>query len=363
MDSAVEYKLKRILNELKGKRGRHTELISVYIPQDYNMNNVMTQLENERGTATNIKSTSTRKNVVDALEKLIQYLKLYDKTPENGLALFCGNISEKAGVQDLKVWSVEPPQPITTKLYRCDKDFITQPLEDLVVRKDVYGLIAIDNKTATIATLKGNNYNIVKKLTSGYHGKHRAGGQSHRRFERVIEEQSHEFKKRVGVVASDAFMPITKDFKGLVVGGPAATKQDFLDGSYLNHELKKRIIAIKDITYTDESGIRELIEASKDELSELEMIMHKTLMQKFMKDLVEGGSVAYGPELEGALDAGAVDTLLLSEKLDPEEIDKLYEKAKHSGSKIEIISAEFEEGFQLYNTFSGKAAILRYNLT
>jgi peptide chain release factor subunit 1 len=362
MDSAVEYKLKRILNELKSKKGRHTEMITVYIPAGYDLNHITTQLDNERGTATNIKSTSTRKNVVDALERLIQFLKLYKKTPENGLALFCGNISEREGVQDLKLWSVEPPEPITIRLYRCDKDFITGPLEELVTPRDVYGLIVIDNKTATIATLKGNTYNIVKKLTSAYHGKHRAGGQSHRRFERMIEEQSHEFKKRVAEVVLETFMPISPDFKGFIVGGPAATKEDFLEGSYLHHELKKKILAVKDITYTDESGIRELIDAAKDDLIELEMIQHKKLMQRFMKELVEDGPVAYGPDLEKALDAGAVDVLLVSDKLNPEEVDRLYEKAKLSGTKLEVVSSEFEEGYQLFNTFKGKAALLRYKM-
>jgi peptide chain release factor subunit 1 len=360
MDSALEYKLKKILGELKSKKGRHTELVSVYVPQGYDLNNIMTQVESERGTATNIKSTTTRKNVVDALERIIQFLKLYKKTPENGLVLFCGNVSERDGVQDLRIWSVEPPEPITTRLYRCDKEFITKPLEDLVTPKDVYGLVVIDNKTATIATLKGSNYSIVKKLTSGYHGKHRAGGQSHRRFERMIEEQSHEFKKRVAEVVAEAFMPLSKDFQGIVVGGPAATKEDFLEGDYLHHELRKKIIAVKDITYTDESGIRELIDAAKDDLSELEMVQHKKLMQRFMKELVEDGAVAYGLELENTLDAGAVDILLLSENLSPEEIDRLYEKAKVSNTKVEVISTDFEEGFQLWNTFKGKAALLRY---
>jgi peptide chain release factor subunit 1 len=362
MDSALEYKLKRILNELKGKKGRHTELVSVYVPSGSDLNNTMNQLEGERGTATNIKSTSTRKNVVDALERLIQFLKLYKKTPENGLAVFCGNVSERDGVQDLRLWSVEPPEPITTKLYRCDKEFITQPLEDIITPKDVYGLIVIDNKTATVATLKGNTYNIIKKLTSGYHGKHRAGGQSHRRFERIIEEQSHEFKKRVADLILESFMPISKDFKGFIVGGPAATKEDFLEGDYLHHELKKRIIAVKDITYTDESGIRELIEAAQDDLSEMEMIQHKKMIQRFMKELVEDGAVAYGPSLAKALDAGAVDTLLLSAQLDEKEVDELYEKARKQGTKVEVISDEFEEGYQLWNTFKGKAALLRYRM-
>ena len=39
-------------------------------------------LSDEQGTATNIKSTSTRKNVIDALERMIQHLKLYERSVE-----------------------------------------------------------------------------------------------------------------------------------------------------------------------------------------------------------------------------------------------------------------------------------------
>ena len=362
MDSHEEYKLKKLVRELEKVSGRHTELVTVYIPQGFDVINVLQQLSSEQGTASNIKSKSTRKNVVDALEKTIQHLRLFKKTPANGLAVFCGNVSEREGQPNIKVWSVEPPEPINMRLYRCDKEFIIDPLKAMVTPKDVYGLMAVDNKTVTIATLKGDRYVIQKKLSSGYSGKHRAGGQSARRFERLIEEESHNFKKRAGDHANKIFMPIIKDLRGIVVGGPAATKEDFVDGDYMHHELKKKIIAVKDTTYCDESGIRELINASESDLREVEMVRHKAHMQRFMKFLIEDGPIAYGPDLEKALDANAVDVLMLSEKLDEDLVDIYYEKAKQQGAKFEIVSADFEEGFQLWNTFKGKAAILRYRM-
>ncbi len=148
--------------------------------------------------------------------------------------------------------------------------------------KDVYGLIAIDNRDSTIALLKGDRYNIITKLASGYHGKHRAGGQSHSRFERIIKGQSLEFKVRTGEAATKVLLPLVKDLKGIIIGGPAGTKDDFPE--FLNHELRKKVIAIKDITYTDESGIRELIDKSKDVLSEVQLVRQKVLMQRFMKE-------------------------------------------------------------------------------
>lgn len=362
MDAQQGYKLKKLIREISGKRGRHTELVSVYVPAGFDLNNIISQLSSEQGTASNIKSKATRKNVTDALEKCLQHLRLYKRTPENGLALFCGNVSGREGVQDLQLWAVEPPEPLSIRIYRCDQEFITEPLEKLVTPSDVYGLIAIDNKTATIATLKGDNVVIVKTLTSGYHGKHRAGGQSQRRFERLINEQSHEFKKRVAGYAGGEFLPKIKDLRGLIVGGPAGTKNDFLDGGYLNHELGKKIMAVKDITYTDESGIRELVNKSKDDLAGVEMVRQKSLLQEFMKKLVEDGAAAYGADVDGDLSAGAVDTLLLSELLDDDEIDQLYEEAKKTGTKVEIVGDQFEEGFQLTNTFGKKAALLRFRI-
>jgi peptide chain release factor subunit 1 len=299
---------------------------------------------------------------LDALEKSIQHLKLYKKTPVNGLALFCGNVSERDGVQDLKLWAVEPPEPVSVRIYRCDQTFITEPLEKIITPSDVWGLIAIDNKTATLAVLKGDSYTIIKKLTSAYHGKHRAGGQSARRFERIVDEQSHDFKKRVAEAAEQSFLPDLSNLKGLVIGGPAIVKDDFVEGDFLHHELRKKIVAVKDITYTDESGIRELINAAQDDLASVTLVHQKMLMQEFMKRLIHDGPIAYGAEADKALSLGAVDTLLISDAVPEEDVDRLYEQAHALGSKVEIVSTDFEEGFQLANTFGGKAALLRFKI-
>jgi len=361
----THYKLRKIVEKLKSCRGRHTELISVYVTPGYNLDNVVSQLAQEQGTASNIKSKQTRKNVTDALEKIIQHLRMYNNTPENGVALFCGNVSKEEGKQDLKLWAVEPKEPITLKLYRCDQTFVTEPLEEMVSAKHTYGLMAVDNKVATIGLLKGDRHEVLTKLTSGYSGKHRAGGQSHRRFERLIAEESHNFKKRIANHAEELLLPRIKEISGIIIGGPAATKEEFVKGDYLHHELRKKIIAVKDTTYTDESGIRELINASKDVLQEVEASKHKELMDRFMHALVkESGNVAYGKQnVEKALEMGAVEVLLLSENLDEEDINKHVDSAEQIGAQIEIVSTEFEEGHQLWVAFGGMAAILRYNVS
>ncbi|MDP7505863.1 MAG: LAGLIDADG family homing endonuclease [Candidatus Woesearchaeota archaeon] len=177
LTTVQKHKLKKFVKELESYRGRHTELVSVYIPQGYDINKIINHLSQEQGTATNIKSASTRKNVIDALEKMIQHLKLFKKTPENGLAAFAGNVAAREGQQDFKVWSVEPPVPLKTRIYRCDKEFVLDILRDLMEVKELYALVVIDRRDANIAYLKGKTIVPVLKTHSQVPGKFKAGGQ------------------------------------------------------------------------------------------------------------------------------------------------------------------------------------------
>jgi len=109
MAPITKAELEEKILELEQYKGRHTELISVYISAGYDPNSVQKQLEAEKSTAKNIKSTATRKNVGDALDKIIRELKNYKQALTNGLALFAGNVSEIEGQDDLRLWVIEPP--------------------------------------------------------------------------------------------------------------------------------------------------------------------------------------------------------------------------------------------------------------
>src|SRR3989344_3347400 len=97
--------LEELVNLLEGIRGRHTELVTVYISSGYDKNAVVRQLEAEKSTAANIKSKQTRSAVTESLERIIRELRNLRQTPPNGLAIFCGNTSDKEGVQDIKYWA------------------------------------------------------------------------------------------------------------------------------------------------------------------------------------------------------------------------------------------------------------------
>jgi peptide chain release factor subunit 1 len=412
-DSVSRFRLKRTLDQLASKEGRGTELITLYIPPDRQIHEVIGQLREEYGTASNIKSRTTRKNVLDAIEKTIQRLKLFKRPPPNGLAIFCGAIPQNGpGTERMETYVLEPPEPIRVYLYRCDNRFHIEPLLEILREKDTFGIILIDGNDALIATLRGRQVNIVKEMTSGIPGKHRAGGQSARRFERLREAEVNQYYKRVGGHANEIFSQL-QDLRGIIIGGPGPSKFDFEDGDYLNYELKKKIVATVDTTYVGDNGIDEVLEKAPEILRGVRYSEEKRLVQRFLYEVGhDTGLAAYGEsEVRRALQAGLVNILLLSEKLemihatvkcrvcgysedrllDPYEatrleqeisltqckkcnnatleiekrdlLDELAEIGENKGVDVEIISAETEEGQQLLKGFGGIAAILRYAKT
>lgn len=361
--SQTKHKLKKLIKELDSYKANHTELVSVYVPAGYDLNKIINHLNEEQGTASNIKSSSTKKNVQAALERMIQHLKVIGKTPPNGLAVFSGNVAAREGQSDVKVWSVEPPVPLNTRIYRCDKTFVTDILESMIEDKREYGLVVIDRRDADIALLKGKSIIPLTKTHSHVPGKFKAGGQSAQRFARLIEGAAKDHYKKVAEYIKEMFLD-RKNLKGIIVGGPGPTKYDFVEGNYITDQLKRKIIAIKDLSYTGEFGLQELVEKSQDILAEEEITEEKQIMQKFFSLLSkEPGKVAYGEqEVKKALEMGAVDVLLLSEDLPDETIDKLSESAEEMGTTVDIISIETREGVQLKDM--GKiAAILRFEIT
>jgi len=414
-DSLRRYQFRRLLDDLASKRGRGTELISVYVTPDFDLNKVVQQLRDEQGTASNIKSKTTRKNVVGALEKVIQflrtYIEAYRRPPANGMAIFCGNVAGREDVADIQLYWVEPPEPITVRMYRCDQEFVLEPLREMLRVKETIGLLVLDRREATLATLRGKHVEIIRTLTSGVPGKHGRGGQSARRFERLIEIAAHEFMKRIAETTDEIFGQ-TPDLRTILIGGPGPTKDYFLKSELLGEDVRKKIGGVIDTGYTDEQGIKELVNKSGEVLADLEIMKEKSLVQRFMTELVAGeGKVAYGEaEVRRQLEHGTVELLLISEAIrrgralvrcqacghelqetfedveaykrqlagrpcpncgevklqlieSKDMVQELCELADRFGTNVEFISTETEEGKQLWAAFKGLAAILRFKVS
>ncbi|MBW1839978.1 MAG: peptide chain release factor aRF-1, partial [Deltaproteobacteria bacterium] len=309
--------LRAITEELGKIRGRHTELVTVYVPAGYGLVKIVQQIKSEQGTAMNIKSKAVRKNVEGALEKILQHMKLYKQTPKNGLAIFCGNVSDREGITDMEIWAIEPPEPLKTKLYRCDQIFVLDPLKDMIREREIYGLILFDKSEATIGILKGKKIEVLKHMDSIVPGKTRAGGWSANRYARIREGMMNDFMKKIGDIASQTFKDF-KDFLGLIIGGPGPNKEHFADGDYLDYKMKDKILGIVDTSYTGESGLREIVERAEDILAEASVTKERKILENFFDVLgKDTGLAVYGvKETVEAIEAGNLETMIISEDFD-----------------------------------------------
>jgi peptide chain release factor subunit 1 len=407
------FRLRKTLDTLARKEGRGTELVSLYVPPGKQISEVMNTLRDEYGTASNIKSTTTRKNVQDAIVKVQQRLKLFKEAPENGLVIFCGAIPQNgAGSERIETYVIIPPEPIHIYLYRCDARFHTEHLQELLREKETYGILLIDASESTLATLQGRRLEIVRELTSGVPGKTRAGGQSARRYERLRDMRLQEYFTRVGQHVNETFLPI-ENLKGLILAGPGPTKYDFEKGDYLNYMLKDKVIDVIDTSYVGEQGVKEVVDKAPEIMRKIRYIEEKQMIQQFLYEVGhDTGQATYGEEeVRKALEAGAVKTLLLSEGIDivrvkvkcnacgyteqhtlkgqtitsfeqslsgkacpkcktpvlsiaetQELIDNFAQLAEQTNTDVEIISGETEEGQMLKKSFGGIAAILRFRV-
>jgi len=409
--SLSQFRLKRSLSVLAHKEGRGTELISLYVTPGKQIYDVLNQLRQEYTTASNIKSATTKKHVQDAITRTMQRLKLFKVPPDNGLVIFCGALPQNGpGSERIELYVIVPPEPICIYTYRCDNKFLLDPLREMLKEKEVYGIMVMDASAATFALLKGGHLDIVRKITSGVSGKHRAGGQSARRFERLREAELNSFFNRTGQYANEAFLPV-ENLKGIIVGGPGHTKLEFVDGEHLHYSFKDKVLATVDTAYVDEQGIKEVVEKSPETLMAVRYREEKKIVQKFLFEIGHNtGLATYGEEeVRRSLYSGTVQMLLLSEdlkkshvyikcqncdykeertvntldlpKLEDEIsgrscpkcgnqnviveeskdlIDEFAEIAEQAGTEVEMISKETEEGEMIRESFGGIAAILRY---
>jgi peptide chain release factor subunit 1 len=400
-------RLKKALEELAAMRGMGTELVTVIVPPDRMIHDVRQHLSQEAGQAANIKSKSTRKHVADAVESAIATINRYKTPGERGIAIFVGHVIVGNNKSRLISTVVDdPPQPFPSFRYRCDSRFELSQLEEMLIDRAAYGLFVIDRSESAYGMATGKRMHCQEHITSQVPSKHGRGGQSAQRFERLIEEAAHNFFKKSAERACSYWLPQIENIEGIIVGGPGATKDFVVKNEYFHHEINKLIREpLFDVGYSNESGLRELIQRAGGLMDQIELDAERNLVDQFLREVMQTHPKAtYGEKMvRTALDQGAVHTLLLSEALrqrrvgwvckpckheweatqkslsdlpncpacdsenireDPDRtmdlLDEMSILAGHTSAKVSLISMDTEEGATMYDAFGGIAAILRY---
>jgi len=349
------------------------------------------------------------------MSTVINRLKLFKATPNNGLAVFCGLVSggeeDDPGRKKVKkiIVAIEPIYPIKHDLYHCDSRFhVDQLLEQLDehTRGEAYGFIIVDGAGALFASLQGNTPTILHSFTEELPKKHSKGGQSSVRFARNRDIAIQRYLTEVGEKSTKYFIDMKTNLptvKNIFIAGAANLKDVLFNGNYLDDRVKRIVLQTVTISYGGQVGLRQAIEEVESTLRDVKFVHEQKVVGGFL-DLVANAddTTLFGVNhVMAALDMGVVKSLVINEDLSyhrvklidkdgeesvvnvtkPELDKKLqsgcnlvdstpllewiveqYDKKVFSNIVLNIVSDKTSEGSQLKMGFGGIGAVLRFKV-
>lgn len=376
-----DYELRARIEELSNATADEDALVTIAIPPDRAVGEVLERVEEDHAEAEYLDSDETSKGVREVLGRVRHALHGYERTPENGLAVYAGVVDGD------RVEYVFDDLPASIEEYRYERAnaFDVEPLQGVTTPSSTYGLLVVERGGAALGRLEGDRVDPIEEFDSQVMGKTRAGGQSAQRFARERERQKHEFFESIADEAGRAFLdapggataddagttpapgddgdddPVGVD--GLLLGGTEVTVDEFRDGEYLDHRLRDRIVggAIP-VEYASEQGLRQLAEKGRRRVDEAETRPAREAIDRFYDRLREDeDEVAYGEDaIETALSYDAVETALVSDELPAEEVRRLVESVSEEGGESVVVPTDIERGSQFHESFGGVAALLRF---
>ncbi|PIA16237.1 peptide chain release factor eRF/aRF subunit 1 [Coemansia reversa NRRL 1564] len=401
------WKMKKLIKSLAAARGNGTSMISLILPPRTQLSQTNGMLSTEYGTASNIKSRVNRLSVLSAITSTQQRLKLYTRTPPNGLVIFCGTILTDEGKEKKVNIDFEPFKPINTSLYLCDNKFHVEALAELLQADSRFGFIVMDGNGCLYGVLCGSSREVLHQFSVELPKKHGRGGQSAQRFGRIREEKRHNYVRKVGETAVQMFITNDKaNVAGLILAGSAEFKNDLLKSDLFDPRLAAKVVKTIDVSYGGENGFDQAINLSQEYLNNVKFIQEKKLLTKYFDAIAQDtGKIVYGVvDTLKALDASAVETLIVWESLDMdrylfrdadgEEVERflnpeqaqdrtnfldtqggeleliskepmlewLAEVYKQRGANLEFITENSSEGSQFVKGFGGIGGLLRWQL-
>lgn len=411
-DIAIEqWKLRRLIKTLDASCGAGTSAITLILRSGQDINLTNQKVKEELGEATNIKSRVNRLSVLSALTSIQQRLKRYNRTPPNGLIIFCGEMNTEDGKEKKIVMDFEPFKPISRSHYLCDSRFHTEYLKELLDDDDKFGFLVMDGSGSLFGTVQGNHREVLHKFTVDLPKKHGRGGQSALRFARLRLEKRHNYIRKVGELARQFFINGDRPIiKGLVVAGSAELKHDLTTNTDLFDPRLAAILIppLLDVSYGGEHGFNQAIELASGQLANVKIVREKRVISNFLEQIAQDtGKSCFGiSDTMHALKMGAVETLIVWDNLEmkrivlhnphtgseqclfvtPEEerdpnlyqdkdsrveldvlenqtfLDWIVDNYKHVGAKLEFVSDRSQEGNQFCKGFGGVGGLLRYHV-
>lgn len=380
------WRVKKLLKSLQNARGNGTSMISLILPPKDQISRASKMLTEEYGTASNIKSRVNRLSVLGAITSAQQRLKLFTRTPPNGLAIYTGTVIGEDGKEKKVCMDIEPIKPINTSLYLCDSKFHVEDLLSLMDDETRFGFIVMDGHGSLFAFLSGNTKEVAQSITVDLPKKHGRGGQSSVRFARLRVEKRHNYLRKVSEIANHIFITDNKvNVTGVILAGSADFKNELYGSDLLDQRIRAKVVKVVDVGYGGENGLNQAIELSEEVLQSVKLVGEKKAVRAFFEEVaMDTGKVVYGPaETMGCVEMGCVEVLILYEECRVRRVEReggevvysegaegegallvdwVSEHYKEMNCRVEIISDKSQEGAQFISGFGGVGAILRYKM-
>ena len=127
---------------------------------------------------------------------------------------------------EIRVLAVLPPFPLEQ-----DQTFTgwnTGPLDALLSRDYMLGVVLLRLGRFSVGVFRGETLLSAKSDTRYVKGRHSAGGQSQKRFERIREKQIQEIYRKTCSVVEDKFSPYDRQLDYILLGGEQFTLRGLL---------------------------------------------------------------------------------------------------------------------------------------
>ncbi len=275
----------RELSEMYDADSRDT-YITLYLNKDKNVK----FLEKREKACKSLLSGEEQKNFTNTMEEIKEFL---NKNVGNTLAIFASHKHHFLTYAHL-------PIEINNSLIVDSSPYI-RPLARIQDEWESFTLILLNSHYAKIFSVSLGSVDREKNLSSNIMNKHRKGGMSQARFQRLRKGAIHAFFSEV----EEALEKIAD--KQIVLAGPGQAKLQFQD--MLSKHLAERIVEVIDISIDDE---KEMLKVSIHLISELEERKSKGAVQQLKEEILKDGLAAYGfDDTLNAVKNGQVELLII----------------------------------------------------
>lgn len=244
------------------------------------------------------------KGLSENFEKTMQMIEDYlDKNSrekeQKGLAIFASNIHNYFRAYKLGI-------PVEDLLIVDTSPYI-RPIARLIDEYETFGLVLLDSRRAKIYVVSSGKVGYRKKKAKDIINKHKKGGMSQARFQRLRKGAINHFLKDVSEDVKKLFSE--DDIVKIVVAGPGSAKIMFKN--FLPANIKSKIVDIINVDF-DESEGGLVSKAVKIVLKDEKEASEKNV-SRLRDEILRNGLAVYGlKETTDAVRNGQMELLLVS---------------------------------------------------